>query len=123
MNGNPCNERYLVAGHFLPWRAFADLLASQRPVRRLPLPAWLLMSAGRFLDACRHVITVDFPLSREAARIVCHFPPSRSQRLRDALAFEYRPAADTVHDTLCWLEQCGHLTPVDNNHNKRTHHV
>ena len=123
MNGNPCNERYLVAGHFLPWRAFADLLASQRPVRRLPLPAWLLMSAGRFLDACRHVITVDFPLSREAARIVCHFPPSRSQRLRDALAFEYRPAADTVHDTVCWLEQCGHLTPVNNNHNKRTHHV
>ena len=123
MNSNPCNERYLVAGHFLPWRAFADLLASQRPVRRLPLPACLLMSAGRFLDACRRVMTIDFPLSRESARIVCHFPPSRSQRLRDVLSFDYRPAADTLRDTLRWLEQAGHLKPLNNNHNKRIHHV
>lgn len=104
-------ERYLVAGHFMRWRDFADLLDRYLPykLRRLRVPGVLLRLAGTLMDYLRYIVPIQFPLSHESAMIVSRFPPADSSRLLQKTGMQFRPAQETLHDTVSWLQKNGKI--------------
>ena len=118
------DDRYLVAGFYMPWRRFADLLdqALGRPVRRVPCPGFLLRLAGRILDVLRYWLPIHFPLSHEAALIVTRFPHVDSGRLLQTTGMTFRDPLETLADTLGWLREQGHIKHSEDKHGKRRNH-
>jgi dihydroflavonol-4-reductase len=98
-------ERYVVAGHFYPWREFAALLRQSTPHRVLavPVPGLLFRWLGQCFDIARRFVAISFPISKEAMHIVTQCAPSDSSKLLNTLDFTFRPAAQTVNDTSAWL--------------------
>ncbi|HEY9032968.1 MAG TPA: NAD-dependent epimerase/dehydratase family protein [Pseudomonadales bacterium] len=104
-------ERYLVAGHFIPWPDFATLLeqASGCRPRRLPLPGALLRAVGLMADGLRYLLPLEFPISQESAMIVSQCPPADSSRLLQVTGMQFRPPQQTLADAVAWFRQQGHM--------------
>lgn len=105
-------RRYMAGGHFLSWADEADLVEELigRRVRRLPLPPLLVRGAGRVVDAIQRLVPgFDYPLTHEAALILTGFVPCDSRRTVEELGVEFRPARETLRDTLRWLVETGEL--------------
>ena len=98
-------ERYVVAGHFYPWREFAELLRRSTPHRVLavPVPGVVFRWLGYCFDIARRFVAIPFPISKEAMYIVTQCAPSDSSKLLNTLSFTFRPAEQTVRDTSAWL--------------------
>ena len=103
--------RYLVAGHYLPWRELGLLLEqiTGRRLLRLSLPPWLLRLAGSLVDWIGRVHRLDVPITREAVTFATEWVVADDSRLRDELGIVYRPLADTLRDTVRWLADAGHV--------------
>lgn len=103
--------RHLAAGHYFSWRELADLIDEITGLRvgRLPAPGALLRAAGHVGDWIKRIRPFDFPLTSEAMAFATQWQPVDDRETRDALGIEYRPARDTLVDTLRWLARSGHL--------------
>lgn len=103
--------RYLIPGHFLPWRdtvAMMDRLTGRR-VRRVPIPGALLRFLGRVGDAVKRVYDFDFPLTHESMAFATGWPGAEMSPELAALQPTFRDAEETYRDTIRWLHQAGHL--------------
>jgi nucleoside-diphosphate-sugar epimerase len=105
------NHRYIMGGHYYSWREFHGLLQeiSGREIPAPSVPGWLLRSAGRVLDAIRRVYPIASPLSSEAMAIMTQCAPVSSEKLIRASGLQFRPAEETLRDTLEWLLEAGYL--------------
>lgn len=104
-------ERYMLAGHYARWPELAQLLRQAGvAVRTMPIPGSVLRGAGRMMDLVRHVMPVPYPLSHESTLIVTRFPPCDSSRLLNKTGMQFRPAQETLSDTVTWLRQQAYLT-------------
>ncbi|MBD2857854.1 SDR family NAD(P)-dependent oxidoreductase [Spongiibacter sp. KMU-158] len=104
-------ERYIVGGHFVAWRELNAQLKQlgTRPLA-LPVPGWLLRILGGVMDALRVFIPVEFPLSRESARMATQFVPADSSRLLHRYGEGFRPLSETLADTVSWLAESAQLS-------------
>jgi nucleoside-diphosphate-sugar epimerase len=103
--------RYVVGGHFLPWRELADLfdrLTGER-VRRIPIPGAALRAAGRLGDLLKRVMAFDFPLTHEAMTFATRWPGVDSSQTLEAVGLDFRDPAESLADALRWLVRAGHL--------------
>ncbi len=110
--GEPENWRYIVGGHFVPWSALADVLRRDCGLRLrvLPLPGAALRMGGALMDLARRLVSIEFPLSRESARIATRLVSADSGKLERDFGFSFRDLATTLRDSLTWLAHEGHLT-------------
>lgn len=105
-------RRYMAGGHFLPWMEEADICQELTgfAVRRVPAPPAVVRAAGRCVDLARRIFpSFDYPLTREAAEFVTGTKPCDSSRTVADLGIDFRPARDTLRDTLRWLYEVGEL--------------
>ena len=106
--------RYPLGGHFLPWTQLVDLLyqLTGRRSRKLPVPAKLLLGAGRAIDWLNRVRgkSLDIPVTHEAMVYATHWVRMDSSKAKADLGLEFRPLADTMTETLRWLYGAGHIT-------------
>lgn len=103
--------RFLVAGHYMPWREFGETLESVvgRKLRKLPAPGPLLRSVGTVVDAMSRFKTFAIPINREAMSLATRWVPCDDSKLRAELDCSYRPLEQTLADTARWLAQEGHI--------------
>jgi dihydroflavonol-4-reductase len=103
--------RHLLGGHFVPWGRLVDLLdeITGRRLRRYPVPGAIMRASGVVADLVKHVWDFQFPLSREAMRIMTQWAPVESVPAVGAPSFAFRDPRLTLGDTLRWLSAAGHL--------------
>ncbi|WP_198679264.1 NAD-dependent epimerase/dehydratase family protein [Thermomonospora amylolytica] len=104
-------RRWVLGGHHLTWRRYADLCEelTGAKVRRLPVPGAALLAAGVLLDAVKRVRPFDYPLTRDAAEFMTRLAPTDDRPALDALGMKLRPVEETLADSLRWLVEAGHL--------------
>jgi nucleoside-diphosphate-sugar epimerase len=105
-------RRYMAGGNFLPWMDEADLCEelTGRAVRRVPAPPALVRGIGRGVDFVKWLVpSFDYPLTREAAEFVTQIVPCDSTATVSDLGVEFRPARDTLRDTIRWLYEVGEI--------------
>ncbi|GAA0354148.1 nitroreductase family deazaflavin-dependent oxidoreductase [Actinoallomurus spadix] len=107
-------RRYLLGGHYLTWPELADRCDALTGVRcrRVPVPGGVMVALGSLLDAAKRVRRFDYPLTRDAARIMVTLVPSDDAPAIDALGVTLRPVEESLTDALRWLAAAGHLSPA-----------
>jgi dihydroflavonol-4-reductase len=103
--------RHLLGGHFVAWGRLVDLLEeiTGRKLRRYAVPGAVMRASGALADLVKHVWDFQFPLSREAMRIMTQWVPIESAPGDGAPSFPFRDPRLTLSDTLRWLSAAGHL--------------
>jgi nucleoside-diphosphate-sugar epimerase len=104
-------HRYLAAGRFLTWAKWTDLMSevAGRRLRRVKVPAPMMMGLGRALDAAKRIRSFDYPLTYEAALYMTSAVPHDDTATLEELGVEYRPTVETLTDSTRWLVEAGHL--------------
>lgn len=105
-------RRYMAGGNFLTWMQEADLCEeiTGRRVRRIPAPAAVLRTAGHAVDLMKWLVpSFDYPLTREAAEFITQIVPCDSRATTAELGVHFRPARETLLDTIRWLYDSGEL--------------
>ena len=104
-------ERYVVGGYYKPWKLFADRIeeAAGHKLKRVVVPGQVFRILGWCYDALRHVMVIDFPISRESMTIVTKLPPAESTKLLEKTGMTFRPPVETLSDTIAWLRENNHL--------------
>jgi nucleoside-diphosphate-sugar epimerase len=103
--------RYVVSGHYLPWREMSAALdkATGKTLRKIPISRGLMRLLGNTLDAIRKIIPLDIPVSREAVTYATEWVYADDQKIRQELNLNYRPLEETLADTVEWLAESGHI--------------
>lgn len=111
LDDNRCNERYMITGHFLYWRAFAELLeaAAGKRLNKIPIPGPVFRLIGKLFDFMRNFFPIAFPISRESMTIVTQSPSTDSSKLLNQTGMHYRPPLQTLQDTIGYFRQRGEL--------------
>jgi nucleoside-diphosphate-sugar epimerase len=105
-------RKLLVGGHFLTWPELGEVTDAILGVRarRVPFPKPLLYATSSLLDLLRRVVTVRYPLTRDAAEIMVTMVPTDDAPSLEAVGVTLRPVEDTLRDSLRWLVAEGHLS-------------
>ncbi len=105
----PC--RYAAGGELIPWSEFGPLLTSLtgQPIKPLKLSGAALRALGRIGDVVKRVYDFDFPLTYEAMCFATMWPGADTAATERELGMRFRPAADTLRDTIAWMAREGHL--------------
>jgi len=109
--GGPCG--YMLGGEQLTWREFGNRIdaLTGAPMRRLTLPGPVLRAAGHVGDLIKRVYDFNFPLTIESMHYATHWPGVDARPAEQELGVRFRPADETLSDTLRWLVRAGHLPP------------
>jgi nucleoside-diphosphate-sugar epimerase len=103
--------RYLVAGHYVSWQEFGELLEDivGRSIRTLRLPGALLRALGSGVDLIGRIRPLDTPVTREGTEFATRWVVCNDSKLRKELGMTYQPLRATVADTIIWLARAGHI--------------
>ncbi|HEU4427418.1 MAG TPA: epimerase, partial [Myxococcota bacterium] len=99
-------RRFMAGGHFLGSGELAVLLeqVTGRRLVRLPMPGALTRAIGRLSDATQRWLGVSLGgATHESTQILTRGVPSDDSRLQRELGVLWRPARETLADTLAWL--------------------
>ena len=110
--GAPSN-RYVLGGHYVPWRRLGGVLrglTGKRPLQ-LPLSGALMRLAGGLADRLAPVLPDDFPITREGLTYATRWVNMDNSRVERELGLEFRPVEQTLGDSIRWLAEHDHLTP------------
>ncbi len=105
-------RRFMAGGHFTSWPELANLCdtLTNRRALRFPIPAPLLRSIGRLLDAAKRIVPFNYPLTLEAAEFMTRFAPCDNSETVEQLGVQFRPTAETLEDTIRWLYETGEIS-------------
>ncbi len=111
----PAAGRFVTAAEYLPWAEFADRLdeAAGVRIRRFEVPGEAIRLAGRVGDQLRRYVGVEIDpiVSREASRFATQWVELDASRTTQALGVRFRPARESLYDTVRWLAEAGHVDP------------
>lgn len=107
----PEPARWIAGGPFLTWSDLGDQLeaVTGRRIRRVPTPGAVLRGLGLLGDWAKHVVSFDFPLTREAMTTATRWPGVDSSRTLVDLGVGFRDVRETLADTLVWMHAAGYL--------------
>lgn len=112
----PAPGRFITAGEYLPWSEFADRLDEAAGVRipRFEVPGSAIRFAGRVGDQLRRFagVEIDPIISREASRFATQWVAFDASRATRELGVHFRPALESLKDTIRWLAEKGHVDPA-----------
>jgi len=104
--------RFILGGHYVPWRELAGLLrkVTGRKPLELPMHAGLARLAGRLCDRVGGYIKLDLPLSEEGIADATNWVVMDSSGMERELDFRFRPVEESFRDATGWLYRAGHIT-------------
>ncbi|MFK7898521.1 MAG: hypothetical protein AB8G23_21995 [Myxococcota bacterium] len=108
---DPEAGRFVATGPYLPWYEFAGLLDRAAGIRlpRLPIPGPAIRAIGRIGDLVRPFVDVDPSISKEATRLATRWVELDGSETERLLGVKFRPAKETLFDTVRWLASEGHV--------------
>jgi nucleoside-diphosphate-sugar epimerase len=110
--------RFLVTGHYVPWRELGLVLdnVTGKKMLKVPLPRWVLRITGSLVDLIGKVHKLEIPITREAVTFATEWVYADDTKIRKELGITYRPLEDTMRDTIKWLATDKHIPAkwVDN---------
>jgi nucleoside-diphosphate-sugar epimerase len=109
--GEKSAYRFILGGHYLPWAQLRDALQAATGVKppAMPLPAALLRTAAALVDTLQKIRPFPAQLSGEAVEFMTRWVMADSARVLAHTGLAFRPAQNTLIDTLTWLAEAGHL--------------
>lgn len=111
----PAPGRFVTAAEYLPWPEFAERLdqAAGVRIRRFDVPGEAIRLAGRVGDQLRRYVGVEIDpiVSREASRFATQWVELDASRTTRELGVTFRPALESLSDTVRWLAEAGHVDP------------
>ncbi len=109
------NGRYIIGGHYVPWRELGGVLrrVTGRKPLELPLNAGLMRLAGRLADRIGNYVKLDLPLTAEGISYATHWVPMDSRSVEQGLGIGFRPVEDSFRDAIAWLHAAGHISAGD----------
>ena len=104
--------RYILGGHYVPWRELGGVLrrVTGRKPLELPLNAGLMRLAGRLSDRIGKYVKLDLPLTEEGISYATHWVPMDSRSVEQGLGMGFRPVEDSFRDAIAWLHAAGHIS-------------
>ena len=107
-------ERYILGGIYSSWPELAQMIeqAAGHSLLKLSIPGPVFRLLGSLFDLARKLIPIDFPISKEAMRIVTQLPPADSQRLFAKTGMSFRSSQETLDDTVAWMRSAGKFKRV-----------
>ncbi len=105
-------RRYLAGGQFLSWIEWTELLSKAAGVDVLhqDVTVQQMVDLGREFDEQRKQgQVVDVPLSEEVALIMTGYVPTDDSKTLEDLGVSYRPAIETLRDTVDYLRSIGRV--------------
>jgi len=105
--------RYILGGHYVPWRELGGVLrrVTGRKPLELPLNAGMMRLAARLFDRVGSYIKMDLPLTAEGISYATHWVPMDSRSVEQGLGIGFRPVEDSFRDAINWLCTAGYVTP------------
>ncbi len=109
------NARYIIGGHYYPWKDFRAQLESGmgRRLMGMHVPAAMLRGMGATVDALQRVIRFKTQVSAEAMAFVTQWSPADSTKFITHSGLQFRRGEDTFPDTFRWMARAGHLPRKD----------
>lgn len=112
----PSPGRFITAAEYLPWREFAERLDQAAGIRiqRFEVPGKAIRFAGRVGDQLRRYVgaEIDPIVSREASRFATQWVEFDASRATKTLGVTFRPALESLKDTVRWLAETGQIDPA-----------
>jgi dihydroflavonol-4-reductase len=104
--------KYILGGHYVPWRELGGLLRKVTGTKPLELPmhAGLVRFAGRLCDRVGAYVKLDLPLSAEGVAYATNWVVMDSSGMERELDFRFRPVEESFRDATGWLYRAGHIT-------------
>lgn len=108
----PPPGRYVLGGHYVPWRRLGGLLQgiTGRKLVQLPLSGPLMRVAGRVLDRITPRFNWDIPVTEEGMIYATNWVVMDNTKVERELGFEFRPVEESMADCIRWLYSAGHVT-------------
>ena len=105
-------RRYMAGGEFLTLPRLVEILRALtgRRLLRVPVPAPTMRALGALSDVVQRIAPISLPLTHEAMVTLTGGVPCDDGRTTDELGIVFRPAEETIGDTLGWLHEVGGLT-------------
>lgn len=103
--------RFLLGGHYVPWRELGPKLhelTGKKP-RQLPLSSGMMRLLGRACDELSRFVDLEVPMTAEGLEYATRWVLMDNSKVEQELGFEFRPLEDTLVDSIRWLFQEGHL--------------
>jgi nucleoside-diphosphate-sugar epimerase len=105
-------RRYIATGeHVLFSRVFAivrSLTGRRLPAPRVPIAA--ITVSGAAADAVQRVLPFRLPLNSSGPWIGRHAVPGDDHLTREELGVAFRPAEESIADTVRWMRDAGHIS-------------
>ena len=104
--------RYLLGGHYIPWRKLPSVLEPVvgRKLIKLPLYSGAMRFAGRVFDRLSPVIGIDIPVTEEGMLYATNWVEMDNGKVERDLGFTFRPVEESFADCIRWLYSAGHIT-------------
>jgi nucleoside-diphosphate-sugar epimerase len=104
-------RRYMAGGHLLSFVEQAQLCERLTGTKLLRVPAspFLIRGVGLVLDLFRKLVSIDHPLSYEAALMMDQNVPCDSRATVEELGVAFRPSEETFRDAIRWMFEAGHI--------------
>jgi nucleoside-diphosphate-sugar epimerase len=109
------SARYIIGGHYYPWKEFRIQLEAGlgRRILGLYCPAALLRGMGATVDALQRVVRFKTQVSAEAMSFVTQWSPADSSKYLRQSGLQFRDGEETFADTFRWMAEAGHLPRRD----------
>ena len=101
----PSGRNYILGGENLTylelWRQISCLLGKRGPFTYMRKPG--IEIASRLGDMTGWLLGREQPINSAAVRITTQFHWYSSQRAKDEIGYQFRPAIESIHDAINWL--------------------
>ena len=104
--------RYLLGGHYIPWRQLASVLEPVvgRKLLKVPLYSGAMRFAGKLFDRLSPLFDLDIPVTEEGMIYATNWVEMDNSKVERELQFEFRPIEESFADCILWLLAEGHIT-------------
>jgi len=100
-------RRYLAAAGVVPMPTLLRTVAEAGRCRppRGTMPGWLTLGLGRAADLAQRLVPHRLPVNYQGVWTALHCPAIDSSATARALGVEWRPASQSLWDTVQWIRQ------------------
>lgn len=104
--------RFLLGGHYIPWRKLGGILErlTGRRLLKLPLSSGFMRLAGRLCDEVSRYLDVELPMTAEGLQYATRWVLMDNGKVEREMGFRFRPVEETLSDSIRWLAREGHIT-------------
>lgn len=106
------SQRYILGGHYIPWRELGPILRklTGRRILEVPLNGAAMRFAGGLAERVAPLLKLDLPLTREGLTYATRWVQMDNSRIISRFGFEFMPVEQSLADSINWLYRAGYIS-------------